>query len=182
MKTFRRLIAIPVLLLGCAALVAALWNFGTALIFGHGGDLVIGFFFLGVSALLLVLLSILTPKALPAMAKIKTLTIPADPAHAVAHVTITQSLKALQEAVGGPITAVGDGPSWTAWAEEDGNVKHRPYNERATHAMAFLCGRDVSVPILGDVVICGHTAAGLPCDLDNVVAARAEELAMETGG
>lgn len=180
-RALRTLIALPLFLIAAATLVAMVWNFATAVIFQRAGDIVVAFMYLGMTTLLLLLVAVANPKAPQVTPKIKTLIIPADPHEPLTRSTIDRSLTALQEAVGGRIDAVGDGPNWTAWADEDGKAKRRPYNVRATHAMAFMAGHNIADPIVGDVVICGHTVDGQPCDLVDFVAARAEELARETG-
>lgn len=179
MKVLRTLIALPLFLLSAVTLVTAVWNFATAVIYGHAGDVVIGFMYCGIAALATVLMSVIAPKAPTKMSKIKTLTIPADPAHALTRDTLDRSLAALQAAVGGPIEDVGHGPNWTAWADEEGKLKRRPYNVRATHAMAFLAGHNIGDPIVGDVVVTGHTPDGEPADLAADVADRVESVAKE---
>lgn len=178
----RTVIAVALFLLSAWTLVSGVWNFATAAIFQHAGDAVLGFAFLGATAILLVLCTVINPKPLPpkpSMPTIKTLTIPADPAEPLTRDTIDAGLKALQEAVGGNIEAVGRGAEWTAWADEDGKVKRRPFNPRATHAMGFMSGHSLNDPIVGTVVLTGHTADGKPKDLNDDVADRASELAQE---
>lgn len=178
----RTTIAVLLFLLSAWTLVSGVWNFATAVIYQHAGDAVLGFAYLGATAILLVLCTVINPKSptpKPTMPTIKTLTIPADPAAPLTRDTIDAGLKALQEAVGGNIEAVGTGPNWTAWADEDGKMKRRPFNPRATHAMGFMSGHSLNDPIVGTVVLTGHTDDGEPKDLDDKVAGRAEELCKE---
>lgn len=179
MKTLRTLIALPLGLLSMYTLGTAVWNFATALIFQHAGDVVIAFAFLGISVVLIMLASLITPKAPAKMPQIKALTIPADPREPLNRDTIDAGLKALQTAVGGYIEKVGGGDNWTAWADEEGNITGRPFNPRATHAMSFMGGHGLHHPIVGDVVLTGHTPDGEPADLADDVADRAEELCKE---
>jgi hypothetical protein len=181
----RTAIAVLLFLLAAWTLVSGVWNFATAVLYQHSGDAVLGFAFLGATAILLVLCTVINPKpqppkpTTPTMPTIKTLTIPADPAAPVTRDTIDAGLKALQEAVGGNIEAVGSGTDWTAWADEDGKMKRRPFNPRATHAMGFMSGHSLNDPIVGTVVLTGHTPDGEPKDLDPDVADRAAQLSQE---
>lgn len=183
MRLTRSIIAAVLFLVGAYVLGTAVWNFATAVIFQHPNDVVVGFAYLGLAAILVVLVTLIQPKDQPkaarTMPKIKTLTIPADPAEPLTRDTIDAGLRALQDAVGGHIQAVGTGTNWTAWGDEDGKLKRRPFNPRATHAMGFMSGHSLNDPIVGNVVLTGHTADGEPADLSDDVADRASELAKE---
>lgn len=182
-RAIRTIIAVILFFMGAFALITAVWNFITAVLHQHLTDVMVGFACLGIAAILLVIMSLVSPKQpkpqATKMPTIKTLTIPADPAAPVTRDTIDAGLKALQEAVGGNIEAVGSGTDWTAWADEDGKMKRRPFNPRATHAMGFMSGHSLNDPIVGTVVLTGHTPDGEPKDLDDKVANRAAELSQE---
>jgi len=181
----RSIIAVTLFLISAYTLVSAIWDLGSGLISQNLEAAITGFALLGATAILLALSSVINPKPVPKkpepapMPHIKVLTIPANPSAPLTSDTIDAGLKALQAAVGGYIEPVGDGPDWTAWADEDGKVKRRPFNPRATHAMGFMSGHNLNDPIVGDVVLTGHTVDGEPMDLTDKVAHMAQDLAKE---
>ena len=85
---------------------------------------------------------------------IRIITIPANEAQPVTPSDSPGDLAALQAAVGGYIEAVGTG-NICLWLDEEGKLKNRPVNTRATklaHRMKAISRHDV---IVGDAVITG---------------------------
>lgn len=85
---------------------------------------------------------------------IRIITIPADETQPVTPSDSPGDLNALQAAVGGYIEAVGTG-NICLWLDEEGKLKGRPVNARATklaHRIKAISAQDV---IVGDAVITG---------------------------
>lgn len=85
---------------------------------------------------------------------ITIITIPAETTDTVATSQSSGNLDALQEAVGGYIEAVGVG-NIAIYLDEEGKLKSRPINERATrlaHRLKVISAHDI---IVGDAVVTG---------------------------
>lgn len=85
---------------------------------------------------------------------IRIITIPADENQPITVTTSKADLDALQAAVGGDIQAVGP-EDITIYLDEEGKLKGRPLNPRATdlaHSIKAISARDA---IVGDAVITG---------------------------
>jgi hypothetical protein len=186
MKATRTLLALPFLIAGLAALLATIYEFGKALFTMSLPDVVFGFAALVMSGILLAVGGALNPnkstnrKTGPMGGKtIQALIIPADAGTPITTATIESSLKTLQGFVGGYIEAVGRGLDWTAFANEEGKLDGQPYNQRATHALAFIAGHNPNDPLVGDVILVGTDKNGETTSIPDSLAVKVREIAGE---
>jgi hypothetical protein len=110
---------------------------------------------------------------------VRAFIIPADPSQPVGVITVGQDLRSTQDYVGGYIEAVGRGLEWVAYADEDGKIKNKPYNARATYAMSFMSGHNPNDPIAGDVLVMGTAKDGSATDLPNRIAGQVQTITDE---
>lgn len=192
MKTIRTLMAIPFLLMAVASFCAMIFEFGKGVVTMSLTDFVYGFALLAFTFVMILVMGALNPnrkktpekKETQSMPKpstdtVRAVIIPADPNLPVATTTLSSDLRSLQAAVGGYIEPVGRALDWVAWADEDGKVKGKPYNKRATHAMAFMSNHNPNDPIAGDVVVLGTDKTGASANVPNIIAGRVLEITGE---
>ena len=82
---------------------------------------------------------------------ITVLVVPDDESLPIKTVDIDGSLASFQLLVGGDIEGIG-GPGWAAYVDEEGRIKHRPVNHRASYMARmlgwreeYLCGTTVFI-------------------------------------
>jgi hypothetical protein len=190
MKTIRTLMAIPFMFLGIAGLCAMIFEFGKGLVTMSLTDIVYGFALMVLTFIMVIIMGVLNPNRKnhkpskkpgnpqPMTDKVRAVLIPADKDKPVTPINVSD-LPTMQALVGGYIEAVGRGLDWVGYADEDGKIKNKPYNPRATHAMAFMSGHNPNDPIAGDVIVVGVDKGGVSANIPNVIAGRILEITGE---
>lgn len=110
------------------------------------------------------------------MQPVEMVRIPADLSKPVERVQLAPELEVFQQEVGGYVQGV-DLPGSTMWLDEEGKLKEKPVNARAT-ALGRIFGRLQQDVAVGDVICVGYDyAADTYWDVPDRIAQLAEDMA-----